>query len=101
METKEKRVLVPMIGVRHNDDETGLLIEVDLAGASKESVELEMGEAGFCIKGEGEDFKYESCYTLGHEVDSKKTKAKLESGLLRIQVPLKDTMRGHKVRIDH
>ena len=96
---EEKRVVVPMINVRHDEKDTGFSIDVDLAGAKKESVELEMGTAGFCIKGEGEDFRYESCYVLAHEVKPTDAKAKLESGLLKIHVPFRETMRGHKVTI--
>jgi HSP20 family molecular chaperone IbpA len=95
----EKRVLVPMISINHNDDDTGLRIEVDLAGVSKKNVDLEMGNAGFCVKAEGEDFRYESCYMLAHEVKPDETKARFNSGLLTIHVPFKDTARGHKVAI--
>ena len=56
----EKRVIVPIINVRHNEDDTGFFIDIDLAGAKKETVELEMGTVGFCVKGESEDFRYES-----------------------------------------
>jgi HSP20 family molecular chaperone IbpA len=37
MEQEEKRVAVPMININHNDDDTGLVIKVDLAGASKDN----------------------------------------------------------------
>lgn len=100
MAQEEKRVIVPMINVKHNEDDTGLSIDVDLAGAKKETVELEMGTGGFCVKGEGEDFRYESCYVLAHEVRHTEAKAKLESGLLKIRVPFRETMRGHNVAIE-
>ena len=32
MAQEEKRVIVPMIHVKHNEDEMGLSIDVDLAG---------------------------------------------------------------------
>ena len=95
----EKRVLVPLINVNHSDDDSGLRIEVDLVGATKKSVDLEMGNGGFCVKAEGEDFKYESCYMLAHEVKPEEAKAKFNSGLLTIDVPFKETTRGHKVAI--
>jgi HSP20 family molecular chaperone IbpA len=78
----------------------GFSIDVDLAGAKKESVELQMGTAGFCVKGDGDDFRYESCYVLAHEVKPTEAKAKLESGLLKIQVPFRETMRGYNVAIE-
>src|SRR3990170_3746390 len=93
MEHKEKRVLEPMVGVAHNDDDTGFYVEIDLAGASKNTVELDMGKNGFCITAEGDDFKYESCYTFAHEVKPDEAKAKFESGLLSIDVPLRNNPR--------
>ena len=100
MAEEEKRTVVPMINVNHNDDDTGLLIKVDLAGAAKESVDLDMGEKGFCIKAEGEDFRYENCYMLAHDVKADATKAKFNSGLLTIWAPFKEMRRGHKVAIE-
>jgi HSP20 family molecular chaperone IbpA len=47
MTQEEKRVIAPMINVNHNGDETGLKIRVDLAGASKESVDLDVGDKGY------------------------------------------------------
>ena len=100
MAQEEKRVVTPMINVNHNEDDTGLEIRVDLAGASKESIDLDVGDKGFCIKAEAEDFRYENCYMLAHEVKRKEAKAKFDSGLLKITVPFKDVMHGHKVAIE-
>ena len=100
MDQNSKRVVVPMINVNHNDDDTGLEIRVDLAGASKESVDLDVGDKGFCIKAEAEDFRYDNCYTLAHEVKRESAKAKFDSGLLRISVPFKDSLHGHKVTVE-
>ena len=58
MAQEEKRVIVPMIHGKHNEDETGLSIDVLLAGAKKETVELEVGTGGFCVKGVGEEVRY-------------------------------------------
>ena len=99
MTQEEKRVIAPMINVNHNGDETGLKIRVDLAGASKESVDLDVGDKGFCIKAEAEDFRYENCFMFAHEVKGEKAEAKFDSGLLNITVPFEDTLRGHKVII--
>lgn len=45
-------------------------------------------------------FRYENCYMLAHEVKGEETKAKFDSGLLKINVPFKDTLHGHKVTIE-
>jgi HSP20 family molecular chaperone IbpA len=100
MAQNEKRVVAPMININHNSDDTGLEIRVDLAGASKESVDLDVGDKGFCIKAEADDFRYENCFMLAHEIKREEAKAKFNSGLLNITVPFKDTLHGHKVTIE-
>lgn len=100
MAHEEKQVIVPSINVKHNSEDTGLEIRVDMAGASKESVDLDVGEKGFCIKAEAEDFRYENCYMLAHEIKREEAKAKFDSGLLKITVPFKDAVHGHKVTIE-
>jgi len=94
-----KRTLTPLVGVNHNEDDSGFVIEVDLAGATRETVDLDMGNTGFCVRAEGEDFRYESCFTLQHEIKPTEAKAKFSSGLLKIEVPFRDSTRGTKVAI--
>ena len=100
VEEKEKRLVVPSMTTTHDDTDSGLWISVNLAGAPKETVELEMGEAGLCVKAEAEDFRYESCFMLAHKIKPEKAEAKFDSGLLRIHAPFEDTMRGHKVPVE-
>lgn len=100
MAQEEKRVEVPLVKINHNDNDSGLVITVDLAGASKESVDLDMGDRGFCVKADAEDFRYENCFMLAHEVKPDESRAKFNSGLLTIQVPFKEVHRGHKVTIE-
>jgi HSP20 family molecular chaperone IbpA len=100
MANERKRVVVPMVNIMHDDDDSGFRIEVDLAGASKESVELDMGSAGFCVRAEADSFRYESCFMLAHEVKPQEAKAKFESGLLTVMVPFRETIHGHKVAIE-
>jgi HSP20 family molecular chaperone IbpA len=100
MGKEEKRVIAPRIDVTHNENDTGLHISVNLAGAPKETVELEMGKEGFCVKAEADEFRYETCFMLAHGVKSQEATAKLESGLLNIEVPFEEMMRGHKINIE-
>ena len=100
MADEEKRVIAPSVDVTHNENNSGLQISVNLAGAPKETVELEMGKEGFCVKAEAQDFRYETCFMLAHRVKSQDAKAKLESGLLNIEVPFEEMMRGHRVTIE-
>jgi HSP20 family molecular chaperone IbpA len=49
---EEKRVIIPTINVNHNESHTGLRISVNLAGATRDAAELEMGKEGLCVKAE-------------------------------------------------
>jgi len=97
---KEKRLVVPTVNISHSEDETGLSIKVDLTGAQKNSVDLEMRKTGFCVKAEGEDVRYENCYRLPHEVIPEETNARFESGILTIHAPFTGMSGGYKVPID-
>jgi HSP20 family molecular chaperone IbpA len=100
MAQEEKRVVVPIIHVLHNADDTGLDIRVDLAGAEKESIDLDIGDKGFCVKADADDFRYENCFMLAHEIKGELAQAKFNSGLLKISVPFKESWHGHKVNIE-
>lgn len=97
---EEKRLIIPTINVNHNENHTGLRISVNLAGASREAAELEMGKEGLCVKAEGEDFRYDLCFMLAHRVKAEEARAKFEEGLMTIQVPFEETMRGQKVTVE-
>ena len=99
MDKKEKRVISPTVNVAHTDGDKGLRISVNLAGATKKSLGLEMGNEGFCVKAEAKDFKYHTCYMLAHKVKTKKADAKFNSGLLTIDVPFEESMRSHTIEI--
>ena len=46
-----------------------------------------------------DDAEFAGCWTLAHEVDEDKAKAKYENGLLRVTIPLKKPVEGKKVEI--
>ncbi len=45
------------------------------------------------------DVVYLGCFSLAHAVNEDKAKAKFESGLLKIEVPLKSPIKGKRVKI--
>lgn len=59
-----------------------------------------MGAGGLCIRAEKEDLRYEGCYILAHPVKPEEAKAKFENGLLRVQVPFKESIKGTEVPIE-
>jgi HSP20 family molecular chaperone IbpA len=86
----DKVKLTPCACFSH--DETGgrLKIQVEMPGASKNDIKLDMRSDSFCLSApRGDDAEYSSCFMLSHEVDPGKTEAKYENGLLRILSPIK------------
>ncbi len=90
--------ILPSVCVDH--DREKYHIEIELPGVEKENIELEMGEQSFCIKAPKEDLAYSACYTLAHSIDTKKTEAKFNNGLLTINAPLKSAVGGVKIPIE-
>ncbi len=87
------------VDIRHNDDDTGIVITALLPGVDKKDIELSMGTHNICIAGEREDFKYDGCYQLIHDVDPDKSDAKFENGLLTVTVPFKEPLKGKRIEI--
>ena len=74
-------------------------IEVELPGASKEDIELEVGEQFFCIRAPTKDLVYNACHTLAHGVNTAKADAKFDNGLLVVNMPFKSKIGGKKIAI--
>ncbi|MFB3888158.1 MAG: Hsp20/alpha crystallin family protein [Candidatus Bathyarchaeia archaeon] len=94
---KEVVVTTPEVSVDHDDK--GYYIEVELPGVKKEAVSLTVGAQSFCVEASREDVVFMGCFTLAHPVDEGKAKAKFESGLLKVEVPLKAPLKGKRIEI--
>jgi HSP20 family protein len=86
----EKAKVTPCVCFSHDDKEGRLGIEVQLPGVDKKDISLEMRRDSFCVSASrGEDTQYSGCFMLGHEVESAKTQARYENGLLKVFAPIK------------
>jgi HSP20 family molecular chaperone IbpA len=100
MEQDAVKVVRPKITAKHKYEGNGFYIEVDLAGADKESVELEVGTYGLSVKAEGYKIRYNGDYTLGYNIIPEKAKANYDNGVLYISLPIKEkSLKGTKVDI--
>lgn len=90
--------IFPDVSVDH--DEEKYHIEIELPGVKKEDINLEVGDASFCIKAAKGDVGYNACYTLAHSIDTGNTKANFENGLLTILAPFQHPLRGIKINIE-
>jgi len=86
----DKLKLAPCACFSH--DETGgrLMVEVEMPGANKSDIKLDMRSDSLCLSApRGDDAEYSSCFMLSHEVEPGKTEAKYENGILKIFSPIK------------
>lgn len=90
--------ILPDVCVDH--DEEKYHIEIELPGVKKEDINLEMGDASFCIKANKGDLVYNACYTLAHSIDTGNVKANFENGLLTILAPFQQPLHGIKIIIE-
>jgi HSP20 family protein len=95
---KKKVKVVPNFWSAYHDDKE-FTIEVSLPGVKKEDVTVDVTSDGFCVEAPREDFEYSSCYTLAHEIDPTKAKAKFASGLLTLNLPFKARPRGKRIPV--
>lgn len=95
-----KPTVCPDIFVNHDSKDEGLVIEASLPGVTRDDISLTVGNSSFCVSGERDDVKYDGCFQLAHEVNSKKAKAKFENGLLKVNIPFKEPLHGIKIKID-
>jgi len=93
-------ITCPEVSVVHDEKDEGLEITVELPGVSKKDVDLNVSKQGFCVSANREDMRYEGCFQFAHEVDSDKTKAKFENGLLLMTVPFVEALCGKKIAIE-
>lgn len=98
MSEEDLAEIYPSVCVDH--DAENYHIEVELPGVKKENIDLKMGERSFCIRAPREDVIYSSCYSLAHGIDTSKTSAKFENGLLLIKAPFKSPVGGIKIEVE-
>ena len=95
---RKKVKVVPNFWSAYHDDKE-FTIEVQLPGVKKEDVHVDVTSDGFCVEAPREDFEYSSCYTLAHEIDPKKAKARFAGGLLTLNLPFKARPRGKRIPV--
>jgi HSP20 family protein len=95
---KTKPALAPTMFMDH--DAKNYYIQVELPGVKKESVELEVSDQSFCVRGTREDVELLGCYILAHAVNGEKAKAKFENGMLNVEIPIKKILKGKKITIE-
>jgi HSP20 family protein len=97
-EEEATTVMTPEVCIDHDD--SAYYVEVELPGVDKEHVELSVGTQSLCVEASRDDIVYLGCFTLAHPVDETKAKAKFNNGLLKVEVPLREPIKGKRIRIE-
>lgn len=111
--TKGSSVFYPSIGIRETPSE--LVIEADLPGVKEDDLDIEVEDNQLIIKGErkhSEEKKREDYYhlessygafsrvvTLPANVDSTKTEAQFDNGILEISIPKIEERKPKKISV--
>ena len=89
----EERIKVsPDICAYVDDEHLKLTLEISIPGVKKKDIGLKMHEDSFNLSAPRENIEYVAALSFCCPVKPQAAKAKYESGLLKIEVPVKDPM---------
>ncbi|MFQ5836957.1 MAG: Hsp20/alpha crystallin family protein [Candidatus Bathyarchaeia archaeon] len=86
----EKVVTPPHMFACLDAEGENYIVEVELPGVKKKDIDLSMHEDIIHVLAEREDLAFHGHLHFPIKVNPKKAKAKFTSGLLRVEVPLKE-----------
>lgn len=77
-----------------DEEQKKLHLEISVPGVRKEDVKLKMHDDSFNLSAPRDDFDYTATMAFCCPVRAKEAKAEYRDGLLKIEVPFKDSMEG-------
>jgi HSP20 family protein len=92
MMAQQRVKVAPEVCSYVDDDHTKLTVEVTIPGVSKEHINLKMHDDSMNLAAARNDVEYVTTLSFCCPVVPEKAQAKYENGLLKIEVPFKDTM---------
>jgi HSP20 family molecular chaperone IbpA len=84
----------PNLCAAYDEEQNNYNIDIELPGVKKDDIDLKVLSGGFMVNAPKGDMEYRGDYTFCCPVDSEKTEAKYDNGLLNIKVPLKEPYEG-------
>ncbi|MFX0080422.1 MAG: Hsp20/alpha crystallin family protein [Candidatus Hodarchaeota archaeon] len=88
---EDKFLTSPEVCSWADDDSETYKIEIQLPGVEKDTIKLKMHDDSFFIKGETEDTIYIGSFSICCAVKPEEAKATYNQGLLKIEVPFKES----------
>jgi HSP20 family molecular chaperone IbpA len=74
-----------------DDDHSVFTIEVEIPGASKDDIHFKMSDESFYVSASANDKRYVMNHATCHPVVPEEAKASYKNGLLKVDVPFKDS----------
>ena len=87
---------------RFVEGENSFKLKLNLAGASKENINVSLLDNMLTVLAKAEDnldYHYE-CYIPSDKVDTKKTKSKYENGVLSVVIPKQPAAKSLSIKVD-
>ncbi|MFW9880537.1 MAG: Hsp20/alpha crystallin family protein [Candidatus Thorarchaeota archaeon] len=88
---EDKYLTSPEVCSWADDDSESYKIEIQLPGVEKDTIKLKMHDDSFFIKGDTEDTTYIGTFAICCPVRPEEAKATYKEGLLKIEVPFKES----------
>ena len=80
----DKIRVTPVACVSHDDQSGGIRIEMEMPGADKKDISLEMRKDSFCVSApRGQYTEYSGCFALSHEVLPEKAEPNMKMAFSR------------------
>ncbi len=98
MSEKVKLRMSPTTTSYHDDKEYDF--EFEMPGVKKGAVKVTTTATSICVTGTKEDIEYSSCFSLTHQINSAKVKAKFADGLLTVVLPFKEPIKTTEVKVE-
>lgn len=108
----QQRVIRPLVDIF--EDNTGITLQADMPGVSKERLDIKIDADELSIEGEAvipmpdgmeplyadvRSTRYERNFSLSSELDGDKADAKLQDGVLTLHIPKREQYQPRKIEV--
>ncbi|MGD8909155.1 MAG: Hsp20/alpha crystallin family protein [Chromatiales bacterium] len=96
------------------EDDTGITVQADLPGVSRERLDVQIDRDNLAIEGKAkipmpegleaiyadvQSTRYQRSFTLSHELDGEKAEASLKDGVLTLRIPKREQFQPRKIEV--
>ena len=109
---EQERAISPLVDIF--EDTTGITVQVDLPGVSKENlaihiegdaltiegkIDIAMPEGMLAIYADVQSTRYQRSFSLSRELDGEKAEASLKDGVLNLRIPKREEHKPRKIEV--